>query len=69
MARLHYGGKRRIRLFRNGIAIDARKKHVFRHAFSDRLQVFNPTFLIIGKLEKVSDGNCGLSASFGNIAA
>lgn len=29
----------------------------------------NPTFLIIGKLEKVSDGNCGLSASFGNIAA
>ena len=29
----------------------------------------NPTFLIIGKLEKVSDGTCGLSASFGNIAA
>ena len=29
----------------------------------------NPTFQIIGKLEKVSDGNCGLSASFGNIAA
>ena len=30
---------------------------------------FSPTFLIIGKLEKVSDGTCGLSASFGNIAA
>ena len=29
----------------------------------------NPTFLIIGKLEKVSDRTCGLSASFGNIAA
>ena len=29
----------------------------------------NPTFLIIGKLEKFSDGTCGLSASFGNIAA
>ena len=29
----------------------------------------NPTFQIIGKLEKFSDGNCGLSASFGNIAA
>ena len=29
----------------------------------------NPTFLIIGKLEKVSDETCGLSASFGNIAA
>ena len=29
----------------------------------------NPTFLIIGKLEKVSGGTCGLSASFGNIAA
>ena len=29
----------------------------------------SPTFLIIGKLEKVSDGTCGLSASFGNIAA
>ena len=29
----------------------------------------SPTFLIIGKLEKFSDGNCGLSASFGNIAA
>ena len=29
----------------------------------------NPTFLILGKLEKVSDGTCGLSASFGNIAA
>ena len=28
-----------------------------------------PTFQIIGKLEKFSDGNCGLSASFGNIAA
>lgn len=32
-------------------------------------RAFNPTFLIIGKLEKVSDGTCGLSASFGNIAA
>ena len=31
--------------------------------------MLNPTFLIIGKLEKVSDGTCGLSASFGNIAA
>ena len=31
--------------------------------------VISPTFLIIGKLEKVSDGTCGLSASFGNIAA
>ena len=29
----------------------------------------SPTFQIIGKLEKFSDGNCGLSASFGNIAA
>ena len=29
----------------------------------------NPTFLIIGKLEKVSGRTCGLSASFGNIAA
>ena len=38
--------------------------------WTDEIRVAaNPTFLIIGKLEKVSDGNCGLSASFGNIAA
>ena len=33
------------------------------------VRIVNPTFQIIGKLEKFSDGNCGLSASFGNIAA
>ena len=41
------------------------------HSFANAVSEWdtNPTFLIIGKLEKVSDGNCGLSASFGNIAA
>ena len=36
---------------------------------TSRLIFAGPTFQIIGKLEKFSDGNCGLSASFGNIAA
>ena len=38
-------------------------------AVEDPRRFSNPTFLIIGKLEKVSGGTCGLSASFGNIAA
>ena len=39
------------------------------HHVIERVMAVNPTFQIIGKLEKFSDGNCGLSASFGNIAA
>ena len=39
------------------------------HMGTDTRMAISPTFQIIGKLEKFSDGNCGLSASFGNIAA
>ena len=42
---------------------------IIRTVFSPREFGTSPTFLITGKLEKVSDRTCGLSASFGNIAA
>ena len=58
-----------IELKKRGHAVECQKAIGFTYedeAFED---AFSPTFQIIGKLEKFSDGNCGLSASFGNIAA
>ena len=54
------------------LGIDAPIQKEIRPVFAEELDFFemsSPTFQIIGKLEKFSDGNCGLSASFGNIAA
>ena len=49
-------------------SLDCRIENVL-EIIPDKPCEVNPTFQIIGKLEKFSDGNCGLSASFGNIAA
>ena len=50
--------------------LDPKADLTFKKVFGEHPNlVASPTFQIIGKLEKFSDGNCGLSASFGNIAA